>query len=146
MNWGLKIIILYTGFILLVLVLVILSYRQDLHLVVKDYYQREVNYQEEIEMLRNARSIPDELWIEYQHDEKMLVIHYPSHQHGKLTGNIEMIRPSDASMDTGFTVKTNEDNVQSIRTGSLKKGLWKIKIYWELNNRKYLEEKDIILQ
>ena len=40
MNWGHKILFLYIGFVLLVLIMVFLAYRQDVPLVSDDYYQR----------------------------------------------------------------------------------------------------------
>ena len=146
MNWGYKILFLYTGFVLFVLVLVILAYRQDVALVTDDYYQKELKYQEEIDRLRNARSLKEPLSIEYKPTEKRVYFIFPAAQTGKITGEIQFMRPSDPRKDVNFEVRLREDLVQVISTGGMQKGYWKLKIYWEQSGVKYLEEKDIILQ
>ncbi len=146
MNWSYKILLLFSGFVLLVLTMVFLSYRQEVPLVSEDYYQQELNYQNEIDMLRNARSLDDHLVIETVDAENSLVIRYPEGQAGRISGKIIFMRPSNPDLDTNFAVKADDSLVQSIRTGGMQKGLWKIKIYWEQGNRKFLEEKDIIIQ
>ena len=146
MSWGYKILFLYAGFVLLVLFMVFLSYRHDVPLVTDDYYRQELKYQEEINKLTNARSLPDPISIEYHVNEQTLVINFPSEHTGKLTGTILFQRPSDLKLDTSFPVKTDEKLVQRITTGGMQKGYWKLKVYWEHSGIQYLEEKDIILQ
>lgn len=146
MNWGYKILLLYSGFILMTLVMVFLAYRQDTPLVSKDYYEKELRYQEDIDEMKNARELPDPIRIEYLPSEEILEIRYPQSNTGQIKGNIQLMRPSDPLQDTGFEVKAGDNRQQRISTASMARGLWKLRIGWENSGKKYLEEKDLILQ
>jgi hypothetical protein len=146
MSWGYKILLLYSGFVILTLIMVFLAYRQDIPLVADDYYDQELKYQEEINKLTNARSLPHQVSIEYDSREQFLKITYPLEQKGVIQGTIRLQRPSDPKLDTSFPVKSDEMHIQKISTVGLQKGYWKLKLYWENSNIQYLEEKDIILQ
>ena len=146
MNWGYKILLLFSGFVIMILFMVFLAYRQDVPLVAEDYYRMELKYQEEIDMLKNARSLNDPVVIGISPEQNILVIRYPESQSGPIAGTIRLMRPSDPSLDTEFLVKTGENHLQEIHIGSLKKGFWKIKIFWMNGGDKFLEEKDIIIQ
>jgi hypothetical protein len=146
MNWGYKILLLFSGFVIMILFMVFLAYRQDVPLVAEDYYRMELNYQEEINMLKNARSLDDPVIVEFTPEQNIMVIRYPESQSGPFTGRIRLMRPSDPALDTEFSVKTGENHVQEIRIGSLRKGFWKLKIFWMHGSEQFLEDKDIIIQ
>ena len=145
LNWGHKILFLYLGFVVLVLVMVIMAYRHDVPLVSDDYYEKELKYQDDIDELKNAALLTDPLSVQYRADEHVLLINYPKDHTGRISGSIQFMRPSDPKLDIDFQVNAGEDHSQNISTASLKKGLWKLKIYWENAGRKYLEEQDLIL-
>ena len=146
MSWGYKILFLYTGFVLLVLFMVFLAYRQDVPLVFDDYYKQELKYQEEIDKLKNARSLPVPISIEYLADDRALRIHFPAGQPGSLTGTIQLMRPSDPKMDTSFPVRADDHMIQRVSLGGMQNGFWKLKVYWENDYKQFLEEKDLIIQ
>jgi hypothetical protein len=146
MSWGYKIFLLYSGFVILTLVMVFLAYRQDVPLVADDYYDQELKYQEEINKLTNARSLPHPVSIEYSISDQALVIIFPAEHTGALSGTIRFQRPSDPRLDTGYPVKTDGNLMQKISTRGMQKGYYKLKVYWDHSGVHYLEEKDIIIQ
>ena len=145
MSWGYKILFLYLGFVALTLIMVFMAYRQDVPLVADDYYEKELKYQQEIDRLKNAALLPDPVRIQYDAGRHLLSIQFPVEQSGHVTGTIQLMRPSDPELDTEFTVNAGIEHRQEISTASLKNGLWKLKIYWENADKKYLEEQDLIL-
>ena len=145
MNWGHKILILYSGFVIMTLVMVFMAYRHDVPLVSDDYYERELKYQDEIDMLTNAGELTSPIRVEYRAGSHLLVIHYPAENTGRITGKIEFMRPSDPKQDTRFQIEVNDQHTQEISTSSMVKGLWNLKVYWENAGTKYLEQQDLIL-
>lgn len=57
MSWGYKILAMYGAFILLIGALVFGSYQQDVNLVSKDYYQREIEFQQVIDGRNNLQKM-----------------------------------------------------------------------------------------
>ena len=56
MNWGWKIALVYTLFALMTLGFVVLGSMKKVNLVEKDYYEKEIKYQEQIDKIRNDKS------------------------------------------------------------------------------------------
>ena len=65
MNWGHKILFLYLGFVILVMVMVFMAYRQDVPLVSDDYYEKELKYQDDIDQFKNAALLAEPIYIKY---------------------------------------------------------------------------------
>ncbi len=136
---------LYIGFVLLILTMVFMAYQHDVPLVSDDYYEKELKYQDEINQIKNALALKSPISIEYNADEKLLIIHFPSDNTGRISGKIEFMRPSDPKLDTDLSVNVNEQHTQEVSTVAMAKGLWQFKIYWENGGKKYLQQQDLIL-
>ncbi len=54
MGWSKKITFAYVGFVALIVTMVVVSMRQKVDLVSKDYYAKELNYQSDINKMSNA--------------------------------------------------------------------------------------------
>ena len=146
MNWGWKIFFLATGFVLFVLFMVFKAMQQDFHLVYEDYYDREIKYQGEIDNAKNAMDLENGLKIDYILGEGKIKFTYPEGQGKSVKGAIYFFRPSDSSLDISFPIQVAEDGTQDIRVGSLKKGLWQVKVNWIFGSEEYQQEKNIIIQ
>lgn len=146
MNWGWKIFFVTAGFILFVLFMVFKAIQQDFHLVSKDYYDKEIKYQGEIDRIRNANALEEGLKIEYMIREGKVLLTYPQDHKKSIEGDIHFFRPSDASLDISFPIKTEPDGTQSIKVAGMKKGLWQVKVNWSYGNKEYQQEKNIVIQ
>lgn len=147
MNWGYKISFVFAGFVSLIIVLVVISMRQkDIHLVTEKYYEKEIAYQDQIDIEENTAALASKPVLAYESQNQVLKIKYPDHFHkDKISGSVLFYRPSDANMDFVVAVKPETNNMQEILVGHLNKGLWKIKMEWTSGvENYYLEEKLII--
>ena len=61
MNWGTRIIIMYVGFVALIITLVVVSMRQQVDLVTPDYYAKELKYQTNIDKTKNYNELKTSL-------------------------------------------------------------------------------------
>jgi hypothetical protein len=146
MNWGWKIFLVFLGFVGFILFMVFSALNQEFHLVADNYYEKEIRYQGEIEMIRNARTLEEQVNIEYKPDNQTVVITYPGDQKDAIRGMISFFRPSDSQDDQVFTIDPDEKGMQSISVKSLRKGLWQVKINWTYGPTEYQEEKNLTLQ
>ena len=60
MNWGTKIVFSFIAFAGLIITMVVISMRQDVSLVAKDYYVQEIAYQDQIDKIQNQKALESE--------------------------------------------------------------------------------------
>jgi hypothetical protein len=98
MNWGIRITILYIGFVALILTLVFTSMRSKEDLVSKDYYLQELRYEERIDAIKNYNALGED--VAYFVKGKDVEVVCPKSLLEKGTsGEIVFFRPSDAAKD-----------------------------------------------
>ncbi len=143
-NWGLKIIVLYIGFILLILTLVFKSLNQKVDLVAEDYYAQELKYQDKIDGMNNFNELSSP--IKTTLEGKRLIIQFPiEFKHQKNSGEILIFRPSDSSLDIKTPIILDENGVQTINNKGLKKGVYKIQISCTNQGKKIYSEQSIYI-
>ena len=146
MNWGWKIVLVYSAFVVMTLGMVFYFMGHKVDLVADDYYKQEIEYQDQIDKMANAKSLKEPIAFKFSAAQRTVSVGFPiAHLQQGLKGNIHFYRPSDSDLDKQFAIKTNEGGEQVISIGSLQKGLWKIKISWTAGNKAYYDEKVITL-
>lgn len=145
MNWGLRITLLYLGFVALIVTLVITSVNNPSELEYKDYYARELKYQDLIDATNNANQLATP--ISYTINGKSIVISVPDElRDEQTTGMVYLLRPSDAKLDREFKFQANIEGIQTISDAQFAKGVYKLGINLEKNKRRYYKEAVINLQ
>lgn len=146
MNWGWKIVLLYSAFVIMTLSMVIFFMRQKVDLVADDYYKQEIQYQSQIDKITNARSLKEPVGYNYSHQPRTVKLSFPNaHVQQGLVGKIHFYRPANAKEDKEFDINTNESGEQIISISSLSRGLWKIKISWNSGGKEFYDEKVVTL-
>ena len=142
-NWGWKIAILYSGFVVLILGLVIASNRQHFDLVSKDYYEEEIAYQKVIDAGKNQSALSQPLSIHA--NETAVTIDFPEEFKSKLlTGKIQFYSPVDAQWDRNFNIDAHNNSVTIARSG-LHNTRYTIKISCTVDGKNYYQESEIML-
>ena len=72
MNWGWKIVVVYSGFVVMTLGMVFYFMGHKVDLVAKDYYKQEIEYQDQIDKITNAKSLDEPIGFEYTAAEKKI--------------------------------------------------------------------------
>ena len=146
MNWGWKIVVVYALFVLMTLFMVFYFMRQEVDLVAQDYYKQEIEYQDQMDKISNAKLLREPVTFDYSSSERKVTISFPaSHVSQGIMGKVYFYRPSNAEEDREFEVSPNRDGQQNIAVGSLTKGLWRVKISWTSNDTEYFDEKTVTL-
>ncbi len=143
MNWGYKILVVYSVFILGIVFMVFTSATQKTDLVTTDYYAKELLYQQKIDEMKrvSALSAP----VEYVIKEQQLIIHFPKDFVGKkLTGEILLYCPSDEMKDIKkeFVIT---DAFVTVDLSANTTGLYQLQLSWEDGGVTYYFEKKIFL-
>ncbi|MBN8703817.1 MAG: FixH family protein [Bacteroidetes bacterium] len=144
MNWGIKILLLYLGFITLIITLVTLSMNQKVDLVATDYYAQELAYQEKIDGAKNYEKLSTPIKITAENN--ILTIQYPNElMEHETTGSILLYRPSNSSLDYSFALQINSEGKQHITPKELKRGLYKVKFSYKSNGENYFTEQNLFI-
>jgi hypothetical protein len=136
MSWGIRIFILYMGFVTLILALVFTCLRHKTELEYKDYYVRELNYQSQIDATANADAL--KIPLQYEIVEHSVRIQFPE-EIGKVNGTVNFLRPSDSSKDRKTALDPDENGLQIVDT-DLSKGIYKMQISFTGRGKEYYRE------
>ncbi|NMH86737.1 FixH family protein [Flavivirga algicola] len=138
-NWGTGIIIAFIGFISFIMYFIITMNVDDAYdhdLVTEDYYAEELVYQKDIDKLKNAKKLKEN--ITYKKTAEGLVIQFPEAiDIKKITGNVFLYRPSNKHLDFETAISLSKPTLL-IPDNRLVDGRWNIKIDWQYNRISYL--------
>jgi hypothetical protein len=139
MHWGKKIVILYIGFVIMVLASVFFAMNQRVDLVTDNYYEKELKYQEQIDKSQRTKILNEKTDIQLlEKNVKMKFPVLPDKNNSK--DFILFYRPSDISKDFKVAISTDSLGIQLVSTEKLSKGFWKIKLYWTSHGIEYYDE------
>jgi hypothetical protein len=139
MNWGWKLTLVYSLFVVGILTLVFKARSEKVDLVATDYYAQELAYSQRLEAQRNAAMLEFKPGAS-QHEDN-LVIQVPATCKSLTNGSIHVYCPADARLDQKL-VLTN-DTLQSFPLESLTPGIYLIKFSFNLNEEPYFLEQAI---
>jgi hypothetical protein len=144
MNWGHKIGIVYGGFVVFMLTLVVLCIKQkDIFLVSDDYYGDELAYETRIQKIKNSNRL-ENVVIRVSDKSDSVSLDLTKASLGS-TGTVVFYRPSNQKMDFKVPVNLDDNGQQKIYTGNLASGLWTVKIEWKNSEKAFFKEEKIQL-
>ncbi|HSI90633.1 MAG TPA: FixH family protein [Adhaeribacter sp.] len=119
----------------------------DVDLVSKDYYQKEIAYQQHINTVTHTRDNKAGIQITLAEAAGQLVVAFPEFYEGQqVNGTIKFFRPSDVKLDFELPIALNEARQQFIPVEQLKSGRWKVQVSTEANGENYFTEQTITLK
>lgn len=143
-NWGTGIVLAFIGFISFIMYFIItmnVDKKYDHDLVVEDYYAEELAYQTDIDKLKNAKGLPENVTYK-KTDDGLLIVFPPSLKPENITGKVFLYRPSNKQLDFDTAISLS-NSFLLIPDSRLVDGRWNIKIDWQYNNQFYLYKETI---
>lgn len=131
--------VLFAAFIA---VLVTVCVRQDVPLVSREYYQEELDYQQQIDRMENASALLQRPSLQLK--DRNIEIQYaqlPEVKHGEL----KLFRPSDARLDKRFVLPQVQAAQHDIPVADLTPGMYRARLTWEQAGKAYYIEQIIVL-
>lgn len=142
-SWGWKAGLLYASFVAMMVFMVVVSTRQKIDLVSKDYYKDELEYQRVIDAGKNQSELSVPLII--RANESVISLEFPNEFKDKmLKGEIHFYSPVNDKWDRKIALIA-ENNSMSISRTKLQNTLYTMKINWEADGKKYYQETAINL-
>lgn len=144
-NWGTGIVLAFIGFISFIMYFIILmnmDKKYDHDLVTEDYYNQELQFQNDLDKQTNARALLENITWE-KTDEGLLIIFPKSLDFNSITGNVFLYRPSNKQFDFETSISLSNHNLL-IPDKRLLDGRWNIKVDWKYKGIPYLYIKEII--
>jgi hypothetical protein len=139
MNWGLKIGILYGGFVVLIVTMVVMSSRQKMDLVATDYYDQELKYEDQLNKMRASSKLEHQPELIANGNRLELV--FPDDVRGKsISGNLIFFRSSDAQKDVAQELTSDTLLRRVVATEKLVPGYYQAKLNWKANEQEYYQE------
>ncbi len=145
-NWGVRILILYSLFVTGILVMAFKAMHQNEDLVSEKYYENELNYGTRYTKLQNAKALKEDVSIKFLKADNALEIVFPIEiDKNKIAGEITFYKPDDKTLDFNLPVKIGEDNRQIIPLNAIRHGQWTIQINWSVSDKPYYKEESILI-
>ena len=143
-NWGTGIVLVFIGFISFIMYFVInmnTVEKYSTSLVTKDYYEAELEYQNDINKETNAKDLA--LDLSWKRTDKGLEIAFPeTMEKEKITGKVFLYRPSNEQVDFETAISLSNHNLL-IPDNRLLDGRWNITVDWQYKGKSYLYKKEI---
>lgn len=139
MNWGWGIGLLYSGFVAMMLVMVVLSSRQDVPLVREDYYEHDLKYNDHIERVSKTKEMGAEVTVKQDAATQTVTLQFPTEM-TEITGEVLCFRPSQEGLDFTLPLENLKGNQLTFRSDKMLKGRWKLKITWQNGGNLFYKE------
>lgn len=144
-NWGTGILVSIIIFFIAIFTFVYYSTTFRRNLVVENYYEEELKYQEHIDKVHNTDNLESKLNI--NQSQRTLKISVPdSLLKMGVDGKILLYKPSDNREDKIYKLKPDKKGIQTIALGNLLNGRYIIKIDWICDSIPYYQEKSIFIE
>ncbi len=127
------------------IVMVTISMTRNVDLVAENYYERELKYQQEIDLRSNSAELSNSISVEGGQGTARIICSKPELLEGK-SGEVIFYRPSDASIDFKKTFLIDNEGMQVISDAKLKRGLWKLKISLTGQGKSYAVDKSVFVE
>lgn len=144
-SWPRAIIIAYIIFVCATLGFVAFTFTVDFDLVVPDYYNQTLVYEDQIARKQNMALLTEPISVQIIGSN--VQIQYPNELlSSTITGTISVYRPSDAAQDKVISVAPDSSGTQILSGSDLSKGMWTLKITIIASDKEYYGEYPVNLR
>jgi len=139
MGWGWRITILYSSFVVFMIGMAVMAFRQDFDLVSDEYYEEEIAYQGRIDQMTNASEDHQKVKVFNTADAVQLTFSAPVQD-----VKIHFFRPSDDTMDFKVELAAVDSNF-NVALDRFSKGKYLIKVEWKNSGKTYFQEQMLLI-
>lgn len=142
LHWGnmlLLFFILYVSFLGFVL---FKSTQQDRTLVMENYYEHDIDYQQHYEAVVNGKKFSNNLTIDLDEPSNTVKLDFGKEM-DVLTGSVKIYAPSNKNLDQ-VSPFTGKQSVFKVPFKEIAPGKYKIQVQWRDDQRSYFREVSIL--
>lgn len=140
LNWGHGVVIALGSFMIFILSL--LYFAGDTGgMVTENYYEKEVNFQDEIDAEKRANAL--EIKPEVILQANGFLLQFSPSTAEDFKGEVYLLRNDDETKDVKTTIKLSDKKNFLIPSVKLVDGVYELTLSWKENNKTYLIKKSI---
>ena len=121
---------------ILYMVFTLMSKNTDLQS--EDYYQKELNFENEISVLKNTNKLKEKVKVTL--NDTYVIVQFPNLEELDSI-KVELYRPNNDKDDQVFSVQ--ESKVVMIPKSKLKKGIYEMNIQYQVKRELYMQKESI---
>ncbi len=142
MNWGWKLALVYSGFVIAIMTFVFKARSEKIDLVAKDYYEQELQFKYRMEASSNANELFS--FISVKEDNGKIEIQLPQQQAKRIAeAKAHFYCPSDAEKDVLMNLTPDENALQVLASNMLKPDNYIVKLQWQADDKNFYIEKKL---
>ena len=140
-NWGTGIFIFLVIFVGLAIAFMVFAFNQEISLVHKDYYEKGLDFDNEIAVKNRSNKYINSVNIKTQNN--LIEIFFDNSIKNNCTDiKVHFYNPAEQNND--YKVKFNDISEGiSIEKSNLRNGRYIVNIYWTLNNEEFKVKKEL---
>lgn len=142
-SWGKKILFLYLGFVVLIVSMVVLSFRKEVNLVEKDYYAQEMALDSKKIAMQNFAELNQEIRMEQSEDSVYVILPDTVLSYQNLI--VHFFRPSSSKLDIIDSIGNTNTQKFSYPLSSFVGGKYLLISKWGNEAKKYENEQTIFI-
>jgi nitrogen fixation protein FixH len=143
-NWGFGILVFILMFITFITTLVYKCSQHDVDLVSRNYYDLEIQYQQQIDKMNNSAALSQPVMISSK--DNYVTFQFPEKfRNSKLEGKIVFFKPDNSSHDFEVPLALNSDLMQTLPSNAMAAGRWNVKVNYKDGQTEYYTEEKINL-
>jgi hypothetical protein len=140
--WPFGIITAFALFFVGMASVVVIAATHREHLVSESYYEQELNFQRQIDGADRAKKSGASMVYDATKDSVVITLPVAQLAH-KVSGTIELYRPSEPKLDREFLLEPKADGTQTLNISQLAAGLWLVRVKWVAGAENYFLEQKI---
>lgn len=144
-NWGTGLAIFIIAFIGTLVFILYKSTQYSESLVVKNYYEEDLAYQEVMVKKQNTADLPAQVKLNYLKEKQQIEIVFPSDHTNDIQGSVLIFSPISEKLDVKHEFNIGQDSIFSIPVSELNNGKYRIKLDWNRAGKKYYQEEVIVI-
>ncbi len=145
-NWGTGIVIAIVSFIFFIMYMVtqmISNPKYNYDFVTDKYYEKELEYQNDINAIDNVSNLKEPIRIERVIGKGLRIILPKEFDRREVKGKINLYRPSNKKLDFELSILDDSDLI--IPEDKLIEGRWNIDVKFTYKGKKYLYQEKLTL-
>lgn len=144
-NWGWRIVLLYSGFVILMMFLVWKTTTVNDDLVTPDYYAKELKYQDHLDKQKRTFALKEPLMWDVK--GKKVALKFPSEVLNKnVKAKIVFYSPAEAKKDFEVSCSPDSTGLCQVVSEKFQNGVYQMKIDWSADGVGYYNEGTINIQ
>ena len=145
MNWGHKLTVVIGIFILAMLSMVYLAFQQTNDMVDTNYYDKELKYQLKIDAAQNLNAASTEVLVT-QFEKNVKILLPKNLTKNFANGKLEFLKSDDKKRDLNLSFQPDTAGQFIIDGKRFVRGLYKVRLQWESEDKSYYREQDLMLE